>query len=765
MMCANDNSRRLRIGFQVTHIGDEYCKMFLPEVMDTCQKAGVDLVIFEGGSLLDPHSYEYQRNNVYRYMNPATVDALVLLTGTLRNFSSEDAFNAFIANFSGVPIVSLSQVMPARPSVFASNRSGIDEALRHLIEAHGRRRIAFICGHENNPDAQERYTAYRDTLESCGIAFDPELVCQGDFISRSGARAVSTLLDERKVRFDALIGANDNMALAAIHSLTERGIGVPADVSVIGFDDIIQSAYASPPLTTVRQPYRDLARKAIALAVESISGETVADCAEFPCELIIRSSCGCLPASLKMYDRVAELIHSFPRDIDAKGLAGYLETVRKLSRPEGLTDEAMIEGSTFLHSLFSHVPETDAEKRAFLASVQVFASRPDNDPGRLFFWEQALVIAADIKRLVQEGDPFLLEGREKARIILRETRMAYHNRRHFRLIEENEKIQRIVQLLLLTRELDDLYAVLPQIADALEIREFFLVIHDTVRTKRGDPLTGVTHGRKLVVAISDGKAVPGLPVFVDDSVIIPEPFSGSPTGHCRIVSPLYALEELYGYACFEPGSYSMDLYDSFVTELGSVIKRCALGTKQKWTESKLRAALKKLKETNQKLADLSQRDELTKLYNRRGFMELAQQGLRFTHRMKKDALLIFIDMDGLKKINDSWGHEAGDSAIVAAGIVLKATFRQVDIIARIGGDEFIVLTFDSPYDTREIMIERLNQNIRTFNESNAYHWVLSMSVGVVSITPQEKRSLSELITVADALQYQEKLKKRKARES
>jgi diguanylate cyclase (GGDEF)-like protein len=763
-MSGTKNGRRYRIGFQVTHIGDEYCKMFLADVMDACCKADVDLVVFGGGSLRNPHSYDYQLNNIYRYINPSTVDALVLITGTLRNYVTDDEFGSFLSEFDGIPIVSISQALPDRPSVFGSNRSGVADAIRHLVEVHGRRRIAFVCGLENNPDAQERFAAYRETLASCGIDFDPDLVCQGDFTSRSGKKAVTTLIDERRASFDAMIGANDNMALSAMQALVERGIRVPADVSVIGFDDIVQSMYASPPLTTLRQPYRALGRKAIELAIESIERPVSSEETEFPCELVKRSSCGCLPTSLAMFDRVVELVGSFPSDVADRGLEGYIGELRKLPRPEDLSEAELIEGATFLHSLFSRVPATAEEKHAFLTSVQEFASRPENDPPRLYFWEQSLAAVAEIRGRLHERDRGLLEGREKARIILREARTAHYNRLHYSLIEETEKIQRIVQFLLLTRELSDLYAVLPQIAEVIDIREFFLVIHDTVKTKRNDALTGVPRGRKLVVAISDGRSAAGLPVSVEGPLLLPEEYDAPLTVHCRIVAPLFALEELYGYVCFAPGAYSMELYNSLILELGSAVKRCALGTKQKWTESKLRAALKKLKETNQKLADLSQRDDLTRLFNRRGFLDIAQQSLKFAQRMKKEALLIFADMDGLKRINDTWGHEAGDNAIVAAAIVLKATFRQVDIVARLGGDEFVILTLDSPSETRDIMIDRLNQNIKTFNECNDNQWDLSMSVGIVSISPSEKRTLSELITVADGLQYQEKLSKRKNRQ-
>lgn len=757
-------TRRPRIGFQVTQLSDDYCKMYLTEMQAACRDAGADLTVFAGGSLSDPHTFEYQMNTVYNYLNTENVDALILLAGTLSNYASVQQLADFYSFIAELPVVSVSIAIPGRPSILVDNESAFREAILHVVNVHGRKRIAFICGHECNLEAKERFEVYRATLEEAGLPFDPSLVCQGDFTPHSGSKAIVTLIDERKTDFDAIVGANDSMALAAMQALNARGILVPQDVSVVGFDDLLQSVYASPPLTTIRQPYRLQARKAVDLALRGITGKVPPVTESLASELIIRSSCGCLPHSLGLFKEVVGIIERMPKSADGLGLRELLAEINKLDRPESLEDAEIADGVSFLYTKFSSIPSSETDMRSFLAAIQGFVKKPHNDPPVLLFWEQVLAIIASSMGMHTGTDRKALYAYEQSRILFRDASVAILNQRQYRLIEETERLQGVMQLFLLAHELDDLYAVLPQIVSALDIQNFFLVLHDTLITKPVHSLEGAISGRKLLVGVAEGKKLDNLPIPINGSSLMPSEIAEKRHSYNEIVAPLYYREELYGYVCFEPGGYSMNLYGSLILELGSVIKRCMLGTRQKYTESKLRAALRKLKETNQKLADLSQKDELTRLYNRRGFTELAQQSLRFAQRMKKHALLIFIDLDGLKKINDTWGHAAGDNAIIGASLILKASFRQVDIISRIGGDEFVILTLDSPYETRDIMLERLNQHIKTYNDSNTNDWELSMSVGVLPIAWNEKRPLTELIPLADELQYKHKMAKRKSRE-
>jgi len=163
------------------------------------------------------------------------------------------------------------------------------------------------------------------------------------------------------------------------------------------------------------------------------------------------------------------------------------------------------------------------------------------------------------------------------------------------------------------------------------------------------------------------------------------------------------------------------------------------------------------------LRSLSLVDELTGLYNRRGFFTLAQQQLKTTNRTKRGVLLIFADLDKMKWINDTLGHSEGDRALKDIADILKMTFRASDIIARIGGDEFAVLLIDTPKVNPEVFINRLQQNIKAQNAKLNRPYRLSVSVGISRYDPESPCGIDELLVQADRLMYKQKWNKQKCK--
>jgi two-component system, cell cycle response regulator len=145
-------------------------------------------------------------------------------------------------------------------------------------------------------------------------------------------------------------------------------------------------------------------------------------------------------------------------------------------------------------------------------------------------------------------------------------------------------------------------------------------------------------------------------------------------------------------------------------------------------------------------------DELTGLYNRRGFLASATHQLKLAHRQGEDVLLLFCDVDNLKQINDSFGHHEGDLALVRAAAALKETFRDSDILARLGGDEFAVLASDASIPSRQAIVPRI-ENILEKANAACMRYRLSFSIGVARFDPQTPASLGELMARADQDMY------------
>jgi diguanylate cyclase (GGDEF)-like protein len=150
-------------------------------------------------------------------------------------------------------------------------------------------------------------------------------------------------------------------------------------------------------------------------------------------------------------------------------------------------------------------------------------------------------------------------------------------------------------------------------------------------------------------------------------------------------------------------------------------------------------------------------DDLTCLFNRRGFFAAATQQLRMAHRGAQDMLLFFCDVDGLKKINDTYGHSEGDMALIRVADALERTFRGSDVIARLGGDEFLVLTSGSPSQTQGTILRRLDVNLKK-SSAAAPSYELSLSIGAARFDPKHPMTLGELMVKADRAMYAKKQK-------
>lgn len=168
-----------------------------------------------------------------------------------------------------------------------------------------------------------------------------------------------------------------------------------------------------------------------------------------------------------------------------------------------------------------------------------------------------------------------------------------------------------------------------------------------------------------------------------------------------------------------------------------------------------------MKLLEERLRNLTLTDELTGLYNRRGFLTLGEQHLKIAARQKNRLYMLYADLDDLKGINDTFGHNEGDAALTEAGAILKEVFRDSDIVARIGGDEFAVMPIGTPEVGVKSVVDRLAARLRTRNAQPGLKYQLSISVGFAAYDPGRPCSLSDLLSSADSAMYDQKKARRK----
>jgi DNA-binding LacI/PurR family transcriptional regulator len=305
MTSSQDGSKRKTIGLLVDNLFDAHEEGIRRTIMQEAEAADANLICFLGGRAWG----QYHGRALYELAGRENVDGIISVSTCLQladnskegeqapGVSQDGALEALLRGYAPVPVVSMGKPVRGIASLLVENGAGLRELMEHMVTVHGLQRIAFLRGPAGNEEAEARFLAYRSVLEKHGLPYDETRIFQGDFQPESGARAVKVLVDERHAEFDALVAANDYMAIFASDALQRRGVAIPGKIAIGGFDDIRPAVAHKPPLTTVRQPTREMARLAVEYLLSMIQGQTVPLTRSLPTSLVIRGSCGCVADS------------------------------------------------------------------------------------------------------------------------------------------------------------------------------------------------------------------------------------------------------------------------------------------------------------------------------------------------------------------------------------------------------------------------------------------------------------------------------------
>ena len=284
--------RRRRFALLIDSLGAEYEVQMRAAVEGAAARHDIEVLITMGQRLGGSDPTECAQNSIYTLLSPQTVDGVIVVSSTIGHYYSTGELARFCRGFAPLPVCSVGVALDGIPSIVIDNAGGMERAVTHLIETHGCQRIAFIAGPKNSTESEERLVGYRQALVQHNLVPDERLVVYGEFSVASGGTALTELI-ERGVVFDALVCANDYMALGAMDVLKAQGMAVPRDLLLCGFDDIAAAQFANPSLTSLRQPIRWLGKQAVELLVQSLGGESPALYSSAPTELVRRESCGC----------------------------------------------------------------------------------------------------------------------------------------------------------------------------------------------------------------------------------------------------------------------------------------------------------------------------------------------------------------------------------------------------------------------------------------------------------------------------------------
>jgi DNA-binding LacI/PurR family transcriptional regulator len=271
------------LGLLLPGISDQFTAAMLRGIEAGAREGGYDLLIH------CTHTESGTSPTLRRRLGEHNPDGLLIFIDSL---DEDELTRLYQLRF---PMVLLHRTPPASlniPCVTFENKSGSRKLIDHLIEVHGRRRIAFLTGPEGNEDSYWREMGYREALAAHGLHFDPALVAPGGFNLMLAQISVEKWF-EQDLEIDAIFSGDDEAGIGALTALQRADKRVPDDIALVGFDDIDVSRYLVPSLTTVRAPIEQAGREAAQQLVQLIQVGQADPLVLFPTELVIRRSCGC----------------------------------------------------------------------------------------------------------------------------------------------------------------------------------------------------------------------------------------------------------------------------------------------------------------------------------------------------------------------------------------------------------------------------------------------------------------------------------------
>jgi len=686
------------------------------------READIDAVYFGIGTMNPSNNEDRAKLRFMDMISPREFDGVLVVSTSLVNNGGVEILKDHLERLAPLPIISIGPSIIGEMNLVYDNRRGILDIMHHLITDHGYSRIAYVSGPLSNAEAKDRLEAYRSAVEEANINRGEDWVYYGNFQYTSGLDAVTAFLDERRIDPEVIVCANDIMALGVWNGLGRREKKIPYDIAVTGYDDYQLARAVSHQFTTVKQSFEEIAYIAIQKLHALARGEEVKKDPPLPTKLMIRSSCGCvefqnrLGIASKWDDALKVMgrrVISFIEDVEKSGderelyrewtdmVAGALE--EKLPVYEL---EALLRDATRL------IADRENPKSASTIVSNLYSILMESC-GQIAFYDKwhefnaMTSLQSSVDRLQEE--------------INKDLTMSSHEK-EFRNVVDHCLAQAFHVLRFSNPD--------SPAAGASTIFTYEAEI-ETDSWTAGPGSWFPPRGRSLVANL----------IGID----------GSAWGYILIDATI-PMTNAFDFLRFRFSGISKDLYSmSSIRSLNAEMSKEIAA--HKVTERKLKEALALVEQ-------MSVEDDLTKLRNRRGFMVMAEQQIRYLRRSKEGFFLVYGDLDGLKKINDIWGHAEGDLAIKSAAEVLRVSLRESDIIARIGGDEFTALINNANPPNYETIEQRIYLACEQKNLELNRPWKLSISLGCFYSSPSCDLSLERMMELADAELYAIKQKKK-----
>ncbi|MCI5494095.1 MAG: GGDEF domain-containing protein [Lachnospiraceae bacterium] len=762
----NNGKKRKKIGLLVSGIMDEFSQSVCRGVCMEAQKQNADVVVFPGKYLDRDLSaspelmYEYQYSTAFSCAQAETIDAVVAIAGSIGCYTTEERIRKMLDQYHKVPVVQVASRMQGYSSVMYDNYTGIREGLIWLIE-HGCRKFAMVGANNANDDVKERKQTFCSTLEEYGIPFEPHMFVEGD-ISRRNQEACARLLDQNP-GVEAIFCVNDEVALGLYAELAKRGMYPGRDVSVLGYDDSLTAARANPSLSSVWADGAMLGEKAVGIALRMIAGGGMEQMT-LPTRLVKRNSfCGRKHAPDSSKNNGKDHKERSERE-------WYEQIFYRHNYGNGYkVMEPIRESFHELYAKLEEIRNLHGEKKH--EEAEVFWKLADS------FFDKEAVNYADIDALMEFFQTMLLYQEKSAadeheilavsrqfsklyQSIVSELASQYGSR-----VEKEKKHTHAIKLYVqgmmeFEHGNDASYRTVIQNLGWIGIRNASLFLLEQPKIHLQGETFELPEYLYLKAALKDGKSQN---ISVEKQKITPDRMFAYHTKEQtnKVLFPIFSNEFIYGFLLLDLTEEIFQNGEFYVNQFQSAIKMISLLNQNEQMQQRLEVSLQMLKENNIALDTLSKSDGLTEILNRRGFYDMAEE-LQSEGRTKgQNVIVMYVDMNNLKIINDRYGHEEGDFSLKLIGQTLKEFVDGNGIAGRIGGDEFACLVYETDPQLSERMPAELAERFDAFNKRCEKTYQVTVSAGCYVIGTDETITIEQALIRADEKMYEMKQLRKK----